>query len=222
MKLCAQYMETAQNRIEFYTFFARVYRVEIDEALLKNMAEVLSFDEEATGSFGEGAREVNQYLAALSPASLLDLKVDYARLFLGAGVSTSEAAYPYESVYTSEGHLVMQDSYEAMVKLLRKKGLAPANGSVEPADHIAFELEYMARLIEQGTVFAQQGDEQSVRKNIAEQAAFLSEHLLNWVPGFVADLERYASSDFYRGIGKMTYGLLKMDQEELRSLAESE
>lgn len=222
MTLCFHYNETAQNRIELYTFLARVYRVEIDDLLLSNMADTLVFDEHLGGTFGEGARKVNRYLSNLTSSSRTDLAVDYARVFLGAGVSTSEAAYPYESVYTSEGHLVMQDAYEAMVQLLRAKGLAPMDGSVEPADHIAFQLEYMARLVAEGVEFAKQGNDLLLQESINEQEKFLSEHLLNWVPQFVADIERYSTSDFYRGIGEMTQSFLEMDEAELLRLIENE
>ena len=41
--------------------------------------------------------------------SVTDLAVDYVRTFIGHGVDAFSAAYPFESVYTSEKRLLMQE-----------------------------------------------------------------------------------------------------------------
>ena len=41
-----------------------------------------------------------------------NLAVDFARIFLAAGINHGSAAFPYESVYTSSKKIVMQDAWE--------------------------------------------------------------------------------------------------------------
>ncbi len=49
------------------------------------------------------------------------------------------------------------------------------------------------------------------------QRYFLHDHLLKWVPGFCGDIFEKSSSDFFRGIGKLTIGFLMMEKEALGS-----
>ena len=220
MNLCEDYLESAENRQNFYGLLACIYRKEADALLLEGMKGLAFAGEDAESLFGRGACELDAYLGGLQPNARTDLAVDYARVFLGAGIATSEAAYPYESVYTSEDHLVMQEAHDAMGALLRSSGLACKGSPNEPADHIALELDYMAHLVGQGLCAAEAGNGEAVSSSVASQLAFLREHLLNWVPSFAHDVERYAETGFYRGIGKMTLGFLEMDEGELRRLSD--
>ena len=143
-----------------------------------------------------------------------DLAVDYAKVFLAAGIPQGGAAFPYESVYTSPDGLVMQEARDEVVRLYRAKGLG-VEGAVEPEDHIAFEFEFLVRLCCEGREAAQAGDAKALEASIEEQRAFLATHVLNWVPRFCEDVVRYANTEFYRAIALMTAGFAAMDAEVL-------
>ena len=59
----------------------------------------------------EGYKEIEEYLENINEDSINELAADYARTFLGAGLSNGSAAFPYESVYTSKDRIVMQDAW---------------------------------------------------------------------------------------------------------------
>lgn len=217
MDISTAYLETAENRLALYSFFARIYRTEIDQQTLGSLRNLKWDPSEGNKDFAHGASLLGDFLAHPSLNERQDLAVDYAKTFLAAGIPQGDAAFPYESVYTSEDGLVMQDARDAVVRSYRSKGLA-VEGFVEPEDHIAFELEFMAHLCREGTENARTGNSDKTRENVVEQRSFLQEHLLNWVPQFCSDVDRYANTTFYRAIAFLTKGFLSMDAQELERL----
>ncbi len=194
-------------RANFYRFLSRLYLLEVDEGLWNALQNMTFPTDNAEGDMKAGYEMMGDYLKANAdadlPAVLDDLAVDYARIFLSAGVAQGKAAFPYESVYTSRKHLVMQDSRMDVVELYAKKGVTPAKDNYHvPEDHLGYLCEYMAILIDEGAE-----DEQKV---------FLKNHLSNWVSAFTVDMGKYASTDFYRGLAKLTRGFLLLEQEVLR------
>jgi anaerobic sulfite reductase subunit A len=95
----------------------------------------------------------------------------------------------------------MQEAGSSASALFAQKGLEPRKDMYRvPEDHIGLLLEYMGRICE---------EEQE------EQREFLKAHLNNWVPAFVQDVIKYSSTEFYRGLAKLTKGFLAMEKEYL-------
>ena len=194
-------------RASFYRFLSRLYLLEVDEGLWSALQNMTFPVESSEGDMKAGYEMMGDYLKANAdadlPAVLDDLAVDYAHIFLSAGVAQGKAAFPYESVYTSRKHLVMQDSRMDVVELYAKRGITPAKDNYHvPEDHLGYLCEYMAILIDEGAE--------------DEQKAFLKNHLSNWVSAFTVDMGKYAATDFYRGLAKLTRGFLLLEQEVLR------
>lgn len=211
MSICAEYLELASARSDLYGFFARVYRIEADDGFLKSIGEFPLPDAGDEGAFSEGVARLHAYLRHPGIDPRTDLAVDYARVFLGAGIADDSAAFPYESVYTSPERLVMQEARDRVVALYRAKGLAVEGDGGDPEDHVAFELDFMAHLVREGAAAARVCDEEALRTSLREQRSFLDNHLLNWVPALCVDIEKYASKPFYPAIAKMTCGYMDMD-----------
>lgn len=230
------YRETATARRDTYAFLARMFREEVDQPLLVGLKQ-LSFgglnDED---DFSQGMGLLASYLRQAGFDARTDLAVDYAQVFLGIGSRDGQAAHPYESVYTSSEHLMMQDAHDAMTSLLRLKNLerrprgasgaeylARALGAnTEPADHVALEFDYMGWLIEEGFEAVCSGSSQEAMASVREQRAFLREHLLNWVPALCEDIEERTATDFYRGVARMAAAYLASDNELLEELSREE
>lgn len=222
MDACANYLETSDNRLAMYSFLARMYRTEVDADLLHALRSIDFAVEGGDDEYASGLAHLQEYLAHPSFATRQDLAVDYAKVFLAAGISQGGAAFPYESVYTSEDGLVMQDARDDVVALYREKGLA-VEGVVEPEDHIAFEFEFMGELIREGRQAALEKDEGALAASLEEQRSFMQRHLLNWVPEFCGDVKLYADTAFYGAIASVTAGFLSMDSSQIdESLAETE
>lgn len=225
------YCETASARRDTYAFLARMFRSEADRALIAGLKQ-LSFDGLADDDFSEGMKLLASYMRQAGFDARTELAVDYARVFLGIGSSDGQAAHPYESVYTSPEHLMMQEAHDAMTELLRAKGLArrphgvatadylaqALGDSVEPVDSIALELDYLGYLIEEGYEAFSAGRTEDAAANVQEQRDFLHEHLLNWVPAFCKDVEQRTETDFYRGVARMAVAYLTADSELLDEL----
>ena len=194
-------------RANFYRFLSRLYLLEVDETLWNAMQNMTFPVDAAEGDMKAGFELMRGYLDANAKGDLAavldDLAVDYARIFLSAGVAQGKSAFPYESVYTSRKHLVMQDSRMDVVELYAKRGVAPSKDNYHvPEDHLGYLCEYMAILIDEGAA--------------DEQKAFLKNHLLNWVSAFTVDMGKYAATDFYGGLAKLTRGFLLLEQEIMK------
>ena len=64
----------------------------------------------------EGFEDIRRYLRKCDTGTRQELAVDYAHTFLAAGNYESFAATPYESVFTSETGLLMQDARDEVYK----------------------------------------------------------------------------------------------------------
>ena len=211
------------TRRDTYRFLARIYRTEMTQILLDDMGG-LSFPDhsapdepaqEAMADYAQRAELIGSYLDDPGFNARTDLAVDYTRVFLAAGIATGEAAFPYESVYTSPEHLIMQQARDEVVAVFRSEGVDRLSELAEPEDHIAFELEFMALLCQRQLEALAKGDARRERELQNKQVAFLDNHLLNWVPAFCDDVDHYASTDFYRGAAKMTRGFVRLDRDLL-------
>lgn len=206
------------DRCSMYEFLARIYRDEVDQELLDRIIKMApSVDIDET-EISEGYRMLKSFIGHLTGSTVTDLAVEYARIFLGAGIK--DAAYPYESVYTSPNKLVMQEARDQVLKLYREEGLDRAEEFNEPEDHIAFELEFMAFLCQKTTEALKAGDKVGASAYLNKQKQFLAKHLIPWAPTFCADIQRIAQADFYKAIAKITLGYLSMEQDIVNELIE--
>lgn len=49
----------------------------------------------------------------------------------------------------------------------------------------------------------------------------MNDHLLNWVPMLVSDMQQFARTDFYKGLGNLTLGFAQEDKDVLDELLAS-
>lgn len=185
-----------EARMRLYNFLSGIYLFEIDENQLAAMKSMQL--PKADGTLGEGYALLSEFLKTANSDCIEELAVDYARIFLAAGVAQGLAAFPYESVYADNNRLVVSKSNSDVAKAYAEKGMKPAIGHYKiPNDHIGLELAFMAKLCEES-------DE-------AGQKSFFKEHLLSWYSGFCHDAEKYAQTIFYKAIAKTTCGFLELE-----------
>jgi len=213
-----EFEKLISNRGSMYGFLARAYRVEVDQQLLDQMGKMDLSSEVDVSEISEGYRMLKGFPGHRRESTLTDLAVEYARVFLGAGLGQGEGAYPYEPVYTSPDRLVMQEARDDVLKIYREEGLDRAEEFNEPEDHIAFELEFMAYLCQKTTEALKDGDKGSASGYLKKQKDFLEKHLIPWVPAFCNDVQRVARGDFYKAVAKITVGYLGMEQDLIGQL----
>ena len=112
-----------EQRGATYGLLARLFRVEIDEALLKELRGMRFPAKTGNDEVDKGYRLFAKYLSNAWENSLAELAVDYARVFIGHGIDAFSAAYPFESVYTSEKRLLMQDARDEVLAIYHSMGL---------------------------------------------------------------------------------------------------
>ena len=195
----------------FYEFLASVYKLELTDQQIETLAgRAFPLDDEFVGA---GYAQVKEYLRHRDSGTRQELAVDYARVFLCAGMYEQITAPPYESVYTSEEHLLMQDARDAVLARYRSEGLDLPADNTTPEDHLSFEFQFMAKLVERAQEASDAGDSARFAELSAKQRAFFDEHLANWVPRLCADVRAHAKTGFYRGIADVTEGFLKLEDQ---------
>lgn len=199
------------NRELVYRLLARMMKIEADSELLKQLGQLKFPEDGVEADMAEGYLLLQSFLQQQDEAVIDNLAVDFARIFLGAGTVGFDAAYPYESVYTSEKHLVMQDARDEIVAVYRARGVDKDSELDIPEDHIALEFEFMAELCRNTVQACQKNEVEIADKCMQEQKEFLDKHLFRWVPEFCRDITKYAATDFYRAAAKLVSGYMKLE-----------
>lgn len=198
----AAYSETA------FRLLSRVYLKEMDEQFLAILRQA-----DKDGFFSDlgpeaDAQALSAYLADPGSNVIEDLAVDYARVFLGAGVARGVMAIPFESVYTSPEHLIMQDAWEELRSLFAKEGLKPSDPTMNE-DHMALELEYLARLCRRAADAAHARDSEAAAQAVQALRDFLEAHPLRWAAQLEKDIRGSAGKPFYPALAGITVKALQ-------------
>lgn len=129
-------------------------------------------------------------------SAIMDLRVIFSSLFLGAGGRKS--APPYASYYATEKASLSHTCVSEIEEIYRKHELAPHSGFSEPADHIAAMLSFCSEL-------ALQPEKQPDFK------AFLQTHMKSFSQGFSEDCSSYDSDGFYLACANLLRALIERD-----------
>ena len=213
--------ELMDSRAQTDGLLARIYRVEADQDLLDEMRGMRFPTATGNPHVDEGYKLLYTYLKGIWDDSVTELAIDYVNTFIGHGVNAFSAAYPFESVHTSERRLLMQEARDEVLAIYRANHLKKGKWK-QSEDHIALELEFMQVMSKRSADALRAGNEDEAVNLIATQYNFLEDHLINWVPMLVSDMLKHAKTDFYRGAAELTLGFLESDEEVLRDLLEED
>jgi len=200
-------------RESVYAFLARVYRIEVNQELWEEMIENFVQKNEKLTSSGEGEQLLKDFLTKKHDDVITDLAVDYVDIFIGA--ERKAGAPLYESIYTSKEHLIMQEARDQVLSWFHSEGLERSEKFKEPEDHFAFELEFMMYLCQKSRENLLSNQFEEALTYLNKQKSFLHEHLLNWAPRFLADVQKSAGTDFYKAIAKITRQFLIEDDQSI-------
>ncbi len=213
-------IETLDDRCNTLEFLARVYMGELpapalETILIEMSAPAPDGDPESPGrralrAFAESVR--NDPIESVAT----DLATEYVAMFF---VSWKRTLSPFESVYRSSNHAMMQDASVEMQQLYASAGIQLSESFTEPPDHIAAEFAYMAHLCRGCLDAARSGKLDVAAHSLGEQALFLEKHLAPWAPEFCKDMARLTRSEFYRGIALLTEEFLEMEAGTIQELS---
>lgn len=197
-------------RAHVYALLSRCFETEMDAGFAQELAESFEFESD-DGQLNDSMAQMRAALSGIDEGGLEQLAVAFDRVFFGMGPRTAQKAFPYESVYTSDRGLMMQDAYSDAVKVYRRNALRKSDGFTEPEDHIAVELAFLEQLCRRAAQAAEDGAADEVEASLAEQLAFLNGHLLNWTDAFCRDLRAAAEGGFYSHLAAFTRRFLEVD-----------
>lgn len=211
-----------QQRAATYGLLSRLYCKEVDQKLLDELREMRFLANTGNSDVDKGYLLFATYFGNIWENSVTELAIDYAKVFIGHGVDAFSAAYPFESVYTSEKRLLMQGARDDVLAVYKKAGLAKQASWKEGEDHISLELEFILILCNRTVDALRANDDDKAVAALIEQRNFLKDHLNAWAPMMTADMKRFARSDFYQGLAYLTDGFLDTDLEFLDELLSGE
>ena len=119
----AELATAMDGRADTYGLLARLFRVEVDGPLLTQLRGMTFPENTGNAHVDAGYELMHRYLTSIWEPALLDLARDYVRVFIGHGVNGHSAAYPYESVHTSEKRLMMQQARSEVLAVYRANNL---------------------------------------------------------------------------------------------------
>lgn len=192
-----------KERAAAYGLFARLLNREVDEKTLVELRALPVLAE----CLDEPEDDAITWLA-----------VDFARLFIVRDRDARVAPYPNESVHTSKDHARMDVARDEVRAIFRAAGVRVVGSQRLGEDHVALELEFMQILAERMAQAAAIGDEEAADELLAQQAAFLDAHLLNWVPAFADIVVATARTRFYRRVARLLKEHLHEDRSFVREL----
>jgi TorA maturation chaperone TorD len=192
-----------------FKLLSRIYLSEPTDELISDMRQMRFPANTGSEYMDKGYRAIVNYLSHTGAAAQEELAVDYTRVFIGGGIDSYSAAYPFESVHTGRKRLMMQKARDEVLAIYRAYGLEKSGNIKEAEDHIGYELEFMSILADRSVKALQAGNEAEAEGLLYAQQNFMDDHMLNWVGKFTNQMRFFAKTDFYKGVSYLTIGAIK-------------
>lgn len=205
-----------------YRFLSQMLLKELSEEAIDELAKQQWPCDTGNEALDRGYAQVRRFFHFASSDVRGQLAVEYARVFLAAGVFSQDkklTAVPYESVFTSELHIMMQESRDDVVRRYAADGFVVNPDLHEPEDHLSFELEYLSHMSSRALAALDANDDAALATNVERQIAFIDAHLLNWIGELHDVAAEYAKTTFYTGMLLVAQGALEQSRAYLSDVA---
>lgn len=213
-ELISQLIEVNAGRAAYYRMLAELFFRELTQQQVDHLAG-MDFAGMAGDNalIAEGYEDMHRYLRHANSGTRQALACDYAHTFLAAGNYETFAATPFESVFTSELGLMMQEARDGVYKMYCEQHIQPQADLHVPEDHVSFEFEFLATVIERTNVALLASDFDRARDLAQTVSDFHAQHQLNWVDDLCDAVLDVAEARFYRGVSKVTRGFVHMETD---------
>ena len=169
------------------------------------VAEQVASRQFASAPFGDDEAAARLVESPAFAEAVAELRREWLRLFVGLG--TPEASC-LESFYVEPNSHMFGKNVIAVREAYRRHGLEIERLHREPDDHLGLMLGFLSRLMAEEREAVEAGDMQQGAALADEQDAFLTEHVLPWLAPWRYAVEKYARTDYYRGVGAFVFGLI--------------
>ena len=165
----------------------------------------------------EGLNLIKDYLSTENPPAeerLLNLSRDWTRLF--RGVDVKGPLPPYESLYRTGR--TQKEPVRQINRLFSGMGIRIPEEWHQPPDYIGVELDFMRLLCAKEREARKKTETDALHGVLTAERSFLEHHLALWAPVFCKKMMEQAREGFYRGIARLTRGLVEYDRIYLRNI----
>ena len=213
-ELISQLIEVNAGRAAYYRMLAELFFRELTQQQVDHLVG-MDFAGMAGDNalIAEGYEDMHRYLRHANSGTRQALACDYAHTFLAAGNYETFAATPFESVFTSELGLMMQEARDGVYKMYCEQHIQPQADLHVPEDHVSFEFEFLATVIERTNAALLASDFDRARGLAQTVSNFHAQHQLNWVDDLCDAVLDVAETRFYRGVSKVTRGFVHMETD---------
>ena len=220
--MAQEIIQLNQGRAGFYRMLASLFFTELTAEQIEHMAQQ-DFSNLSGGDelIAEGYEDIARYLAKRNASTREKLAVDYAHTFLAAGNYETFAATPFESVFTSEMGLLMQEARDEVYKMYCAEHIQPDESLHVPEDHVSFEFQFLATLLERMNDALESGDAPEALRYARLSRDFHETHQLNWIDDLCDAVMDCAMTRFYKGVSKVTRGFVHVETEVMSDIVET-
>jgi len=146
--------------------------------------------------------------------TLKNISKDWTRLF--RGVVRDGMLPPYESLYRPERP--QKKPAQEINRLFSEMGIRVPEEWHQPSDYIGVELDFMRLLCERERQEREKMEMVAHREVLEIEKSFLEENLALWVPIFCKKMLQQAHEDYYRGVSRLTAGLVAYDGTYVKTI----
>jgi TorA maturation chaperone TorD len=174
----------------------------------------------------EGYREAIEGLFAVSAEhlgggdeALSALEGRFTRLFVGPGGTEGN---PWESFYRNTDKAIRQGVTLEVRKAYVAQALIPQAYPSVSDDHMAIELDFLAKLAERAEEAWADGSAAKTLDALEASEAFLREHLMRWAGLFSAALHRAKhGASFYQEVSEVLEAFIPIDLDVLADIRDA-
>ena len=222
--------KVSRGRESVYAFLSRLLGKEVDEEALEMIIAAqptvdLLASSQQTEELKEGNRLLRDFVDQAKSLKgkekqdlLTGLAAQYADLFLGL---RSKPLLVCESAYLGQWRMYYGKPFWQVKDLYSRSGFEKRKNFLEPEDHVAVELDFMANLCRQTHLSLDEKNVENAVRYLALQKEFLMDHVVKWVPDLCEALKKTAESSLYKSLASLTSGFISMEAGVVDELAKT-
>ncbi len=171
------------------------------------------------GALTRWMRLLETEVARAEADQFLQFQVEYNRLFVGP---FPPQIYPYESIFLHQEPFSASRAATTLLQIYRREGLMLAAECRDLPDHVAVELEFMGVLCHREAVAEEHHHSALAGEYRRQQRAFFRDHVVNWMPELIAEVERATRCDVYRWLARATGAFLRWESNQMAQSVSAE
>lgn len=179
----------------------------------------------STDKHADGADLIVRYIRQTrtrSPDEVAEsLAVDWTRIFRGVAPGYGPCP-PYEAMYAGDDSQECQANVmSAVLNAYADAGLVPGNGYSRP-DYAGIQLAFLHYLCSRELECLTENNPSEAARFRQQYKQFSAEHLGQWIARYCLQAERFAQTDFYRGVLRYLPEFVGLRHDEDALVSESQ